>query len=217
MANSLAIVGNNAASTTSTSATNSSATSTTASTSASTALNGADEANLTPAAKAKLQLNASIVQASLTVSIGAQDNPLALVFKSALTGINEALSNAGLDPVESAVDQDNTPDGTAGRIVALSTGFYAAFKQQHAGEDDASVLQKFMDTIRGGFEKGFKEAQDILDGLSVLNGDIASNIDKTHDNVLKGYADFEAAQKQAIAAAAAPAPEKARESAAVSA
>ncbi len=40
----------------------------------------------------------------------------------------------------------------------------------------------------------FKEASDILSGLNVLNGDIASNIDKTYDLVQKGYADFEAAQ-----------------------
>lgn len=202
MANPLSI-GAGTASTASTTGTTATATTANSSTSATATVDSKDDSTtLSPAAKAKLQLNASIVSAQMSVSIGATDNPLALVYKSALTGINEALKASGADPVESAVSQDNTPDGTAGRIVSLSTAFYAAFKQQHAGEDDSAVLSKFMDTIRGGFEKGFKEAQDILSGLNVLNGDVASNIDKTHDAVLKGYADFEAAQKQAIAGAA---------------
>lgn len=158
-----------------------------------------DDTAGSPAAKAKLQLNASIVQASLTVSIGAQDAPLSLVLKSALTGINEALkADYGADAVANAASQDNTPDGTAGRIVALSTGFFEAYKKQHPGQDDATSLHNFMDTVRGGMEKGFKEARDILQGLNVLSGDIASNIDKTYALVQQGYADFEAAHTQPV-------------------
>lgn len=165
--------------------------------------NSADSTG-SPAAKARLQLNASIVQASLTVSIGAQDAPLSLVFKSALTGINEALkADYGDDAVANAVSQDNTPDGTAGRIVALSTGFFEAYKKQHPGQDDATSLHNFMDTVRGGMEKGFKEARDILQGLDVLGGDIASNIDQTYALVQQGYADFEAAHQQSASAEAA--------------
>ena len=149
----------------------------------------------TPAQKARMQLNASIVQASLNVSISSQNDPLALVYKSALTGINEALqSQYGDDAIQNAMSQDNTPEGTAGRIVALSTGFFEAYKNQHPGQDDDVALGKFMDTIRGGFERGFKEASNILSGLNVLSGDIASNIDKTYALVQKGYDDFVAAQ-----------------------
>ncbi|MBA5605270.1 DUF5610 domain-containing protein [Duganella sp. FT3S] len=162
-----------------------------------------------PAAQAKLQLNASIVQASLTVSIGAQDDPLALLLKSALTGINEALRGQfGDNAIQNAMAQDNTPEGTAGRIVSLSTAFYGAYQKQHAGEDPQQMLSNFMATIKGGMEQGFKEARDILTGLNVLNGDIASNVDKTYELVQKGYADFEAAQRKAASAAssATPAP-----------
>ena len=59
---------------------------------------------------------------------------------------------------------------------------------------DAALLQKFMDTMRSGMEKGVTEAREILQGLGVLGGDIAANIDKTHALLTKGYADFEAAQ-----------------------
>lgn len=149
----------------------------------------------TTQAEAHAQLNASIVQASIEVAISSKNEPLALLLKSAITGINDLLKpEFGENALQNAVSQDNTPDGTAGRIVSLSTGFFEAFKKQHVGENEADVLKTFMATIRGGFEHGYNEARDILKGMNVLNGDIAGNIDKTHELVLKGYADFEAAQ-----------------------
>lgn len=151
-------------------------------------------ADIAPAEKARLQLNAAILQASVNVSIGAQNEPLALLFKSAITSLNETLQGQfGANAIENAASQDNTPDGTAGRIVSLSTGFFDAFKKQHPGEDEGAVLKQFMATIRGGVETGFSESRDILKGLNVLSGDIAGNIDKTYALVQKGYADFEAA------------------------
>ncbi|MES2129120.1 MAG: DUF5610 domain-containing protein [Pseudomonadota bacterium] len=155
--------------------------------------NDAPASNVPVGAKAKAELNVSIVRASLTVSLKAGDEPLALLYKSAITSINEALKGQyGEDAIENAVGQDNTPEGTAGRIVQLSTAFYDAYKEQHGGDgaDEASQRQAFIDTIRGGVEKGFKEARDILDGLKVLNGDVAGNIDKTYELVQKGLDDF---------------------------
>lgn len=144
-------------------------------------------------AEARSQLNVSIVQASLSVSISSQNEPLALLFKSAIDSLNEALKpTLGENAIQNAVNQDNTPEGTAGRIVSLSTGFFDAFRQQHADLNDADALNQFMSIIRGGFEKGFQEAKDILQGLKVLSGDIEANINKTYDLVQKGYADFEA-------------------------
>jgi len=153
--------------------------------------------------KAKATQNAAILQSSLDVSLQSKDQPLALLLKSAITGINDLLkAQYGDNAIQAATSQDNTPSGTADRIVSLSTGFYEAFKQQHPGEDASDVLTKFMDTIRGGFEKGAKEAQDILSGMGVLSGDIASNIDETLTQVRQGYDDFEAAQRASLADAA---------------
>ncbi|WGG49334.1 DUF5610 domain-containing protein [Rugamonas sp. DEMB1] len=67
------------------------------------------------------------------------------------------------------------------------------------------MLQKFLDTIRGGATTGFSEARGILRGLNVLGGDIASNIDKTQELVDKGYDDFLAAHKSKPATDAAAA------------
>lgn len=150
-----------------------------------------DDSKLSPAARAKADLNVSIVQASLTVSLNSSNEPLSVLLKTALTGINEALKDDfGDNAIQNAVSQDNTPEGTAGRIVSLSTAFYEAYKQQHAGEDETETLNNFINTLKKGVDQGFKEARDVLQGLKVLNGDIASNIDKTYDLVQQGFADF---------------------------
>jgi hypothetical protein len=156
-----------------------------------------------PRVQARDQLNAAIVQSSISVAIGSGNEPLALLYKSALTGINEALApDFGPDAVQKAAGQDNTPEGTAGRIVSLSTAFFDAFKAQHKGEDEGAVLQKFVDTIQGGVDQGFKEARGILGGMKVLQGDIAGNIDKTESLVRQGLADFLKAHQPASSPAA---------------
>lgn len=156
-------------------------------------------------AEARSQLNASIITASFEVAISSQNEPLALLLKTAITGINDLLKpEFGENAIQNALSQDNTAEGTAGRIVSLSTGFYEAFKSQHSGEDEAAVLKNFMATIRGGFEQGYQEASDILQGMNVLNGDVASGIGKTYELVQKGYADFEAAQSSRISSSTQP-------------
>ena len=184
------------------SATSSTTAASTAGSTTAATVQGKDDSKLSTAAQAKAQLNVSIVQASLTVSLNSSNDPLSVVLKTALTGINEALqADFGDNAIQNAASQDNTPQGTASRIVSLSTAFYDAFKQQHAGEDADTVLNKFMDTLKSGVDKGFKEARDLLDGLKVLNGDVATNIDKTYDLVQQGYADFVTAQKAQSAGA----------------
>lgn len=164
-----------------------------------------EQALATPA-EARTQLNVAIVQSSIEVSLSSGNEPLALLLKSAITGINETLKpTLGDNAIENAMSQDNSPEGTAGRIVSLSTGFFEAFKQQHVGEDPAAVLKNFMETIRGGFDKGFNEAKDILQGMKVLSDDLSSLINKTYELVQKGYADFEASFASNSADSAAPA------------
>ena len=160
---------------------------------------------ITTKEEARTQLNASIVTASFNVAISSGNEPLALLFKSAINAINDILKpELGENAIQNAVNQDNAAEGTAGRIVSISTGFYEAFKQQHPGEDEGEVLSKFMSTIKSGFEQGYQEASDILKGLGVLDGDIASGIAKTYELVLQGYADFEAAQRSLLSGATAP-------------
>jgi hypothetical protein len=154
-------------------------------------------------AKAKAQFNAAIVQSSLSVSINSGNEPMSVVLKTALNGINEALkADFGEDAIQNAMSQDNTPEGTAGRIVSLSTAFLGAYRQQNPGMEEGEALNSFMATIKRGVEQGFKEAREVLRGLGVLNGDIASNIDQTYDLVQQGFADFASAQQDQVKQAA---------------
>jgi hypothetical protein len=156
-------------------------------------------------ALAHASLNSAIVQTSLSVAISSGNEPLALLYKTAIEGINDALApSLGKDAIQNAAtSQDNTPEATADRIVKQSTAFYDQYRQQNKLEDNAETRGKFIDLIKGGFEQGFKEAQDVLTSLKVLQGDIATGIDKTHELVLKGYADFAAGPAATPAAAAA--------------
>lgn len=152
---------------------------------------------ITASYRAKMQLNVSILQESASISLNSENDPLALVYKSAITSINEQLeADFGPDAIQNAMGQDNSPEGTAGRIVSLSTAFFSAFQQQHSELEGDEALTRFLDTIKGGIEKGFKEARDILQGLQVLGGDVAANIDKTYELVMKGLDDFAANQGQ---------------------
>jgi hypothetical protein len=143
-------------------------------------------------AKLRASSNSAIVQTSLNVAISAGNDPLALLLRSAINGINEELApTLGKDAIQNAAaSQDNSPEATAGRIINLSTAFYDAYRQQKGLDDSEATRKQFIDVIQGGFEKGFKEAQSVLEGLKVLGGEVAAGIDKTYALVLKGYQDF---------------------------
>ncbi len=147
------------------------------------------------AAGAKTQQNAAIVQATMEVSITSKNHTLQLLLTSVISNLNEVLKpDLGDNAIQAAASQDNTPEGTASRIADLSTAMFGAFKAQHPDMDQATAVDQFMTTIGKGIEQGFKEAKDILTGLNVLKGDIASNIDKTYELVQQKLAVFRSAQ-----------------------
>ena len=146
-----------------------------------------------PVSEASLRkdLNVGILQASMEVSIRSGDQSQALLFRSAIEGINEALApTLGADAIQNAMGQDNSAEATAGRIVSMSTAFFDAYAARRPEDDPETVLRDFMDVIRGGFEKGFGEARDILSGLGVFNGAVEADVSKTRELVLQGYDRF---------------------------
>jgi len=141
----------------------------------------------------KQLLNVSIMESSLNYSKTIGDQPMSLLFKTALEGINEALKEQGVEKTaeetyESGVDF--SPEATAERIVSFSTGFLASYREQHAEMNEEESLNTFVELIRGGIEQGFTEAKDILKSLNVLEDDIAMNIDKTYGLVQEGLQSF---------------------------
>jgi hypothetical protein len=137
------------------------------------------------------ELNLQILQASAEVSLNAGNQSQALLFRSAIERINELLApTLGPDALQAKMSEDNSPEATAGRILSLSTGFFDAYAAQRPNDDPDLVAKDFVELIRGGFEQGFNEARDILQGLQVFNGDIESGVMKTYELVQKGYDDF---------------------------
>ncbi len=142
----------------------------------------------------RMELNAQIVSASAEFQSGAAGQPQALLFRSAIEKLNELLlPELGENAVQQAADSgiDFSPEATAERIVGFATGFFPVFLDTHSNEDPQAALDEFMQIIRDAIEQGFSEAREILDGLSVLEGDIAANIDTTFELVLEGLERFE--------------------------
>lgn len=141
----------------------------------------------------KKLLNAAILESTLKYEGSVANQPQALLLKTALEGINEALKALGVEKtVEKSVDEglDVSPEATADRIVAFSTNFFPLYLKQNPEMDEQEALTKFTDIISGGIDQGFEEAKEVLTGLNVLEGDIASNIQKTYELVQKGLAGF---------------------------
>ncbi|MDR2690208.1 MAG: DUF5610 domain-containing protein [Azoarcus sp.] len=150
--------------------------------------------------QARQQVNVQILEASAKTSLSAGSQSQALVFRSAIDRINELLApEFGSDALQGfAASQDNSAEATAQRILDISTGFYEGYARQHPGEDPEELARKFVDLVRGGFEKGFGEARKILEGLNVFSGDVKDGVMKTYDLVHKGYDDFLSGKLAAI-------------------
>ncbi len=141
--------------------------------------------------QAKKMQDVAILTASKSNSVA--NSPMELLYKTAIEEINKQLEpTLGKNAVQSTYESglDVTPEATAQRIVQGSTAFYQAFKEQNSELGEEESLNEFLSVISSGIDKGFEEAKDILDSLSVLEGDIETNIDLTYDYVQQGLSNF---------------------------
>lgn len=135
--------------------------------------------------------NDAILKASLQVSISSGDESQQLLFRTAIDNLNEVLRpDFGEDALAAQAGADQSPDATAERIVSLTTGLFGKFLEQRPGVDEATAAQQFREILERGIDQGFGEARSILDGLKVLNGDIATSIDTTYERVQSRLDDF---------------------------
>ena len=149
----------------------------------------------TSARTLRSQQNAHILQASMNVSIKSANPSLTLLYRTAIDRINEYLEpELGPNAIGKAGAPDSSPESTAGRILYFSTAFYNAYAVQtrNKDKDPETLARDFVALIRGGFERGFGEARDILNGLGVLGEDspIEQGINKTYALVMQGFDDF---------------------------
>lgn len=141
----------------------------------------------------KQKLNAAIMENQLKLSAGEDDNSMKLLYKTALEGINSELEaefgpNAAEKIKNSGVD--TSPQATADRIVGFATAFYQKYSEQYPDMPEEERLDKFLALVGGGVDKGFEDARGVLDGLGVLNGKIAEDIDSTYSLIQDGFAKF---------------------------
>jgi hypothetical protein len=139
-------------------------------------------------------VNMQILQeVSALVTLTAGNQSQALLFRSSIDRINDALApQFGPNAIQNTIAAgiDTSPEATANRILSFSTAFFERYAVQNPGKDPSQLATDFVNLIRGGFEKGFNEAKNILSGLGVLQGGIANGIQQTWDLVQKGYDDF---------------------------
>lgn len=143
------------------------------------------------------QLNAALAPnpKNVDVSFGLDAEPLTLAYQAAIDRINDTVEPfLGRDAIARGYDSgiDVSPEATADRIVAKSTGLFSRFQAQHPDGNTQSTVASFVDVIRGGIEQGFTEARQILSSLGVLEGDIETNVDLTFELTMSGIDAFQA-------------------------
>ncbi len=117
--------------------------------------------------------------------------------------LDKAFADAGVDIntkqlLESGLD--TSPEATAKRIVAFSTGFFAAFKNNNKNAGDTEGVDRFAALVKDAVKKGFEDAGQILSGIGQISPEVQGGIDKTHALVTKGLDDFADQQKQSLVA-----------------
>lgn len=141
----------------------------------------------------KQLMNQAILAAQQEVNLSSANEPMVLLYRAAIDAINEELApSMGDNAIQNAYDNnvDTSPEATADRIVSFATQFFSIHQQQNSSMDFNEQLDSFMSIIGGAIDQGFTEAKDILDGLNVLKGDIASGVDKTYSLVQEGLQAF---------------------------
>ena len=115
---------------------------------------------------------------------------------------NRLAEKLGVPPGSLSGSRDEyTPEKVAGRIL----GFIEQRLQSEAAAGaDPAKLDKLLSQARDGVEKGFAEARKILDGMGVLKGQVASDIDDTYKRIQDGFGDLD----KRFGSAASGAPDK---------
>ncbi|TKB50269.1 hypothetical protein FCL40_03655 [Ferrimonas sediminicola] len=146
-----------------------------------------------PAQSAKAMANANVAAAMEQVSLSAGQDSLALLYRAAVEAIDEHLApTLGDNATQRGLEQgiDYSPQATADRIVDFATQFFETYRGQNASLSFDEQLDGFMSVIGDAVDRGIDEARGILDGLQVLDGDIATNVDLTQGLVHEGLQAF---------------------------
>ncbi len=106
-----------------------------------------------------------------------------------LASINLELGNDGQTQIEALDSTDYTPEKVANRILNfIQVGIARLAGQDATDERKSELLNKAI----AGVEKGLADAQEILSGLGVLNGEIEEDIEATTKLLYEGFDELKA-------------------------
>ncbi len=156
--------------------------------------------------KASYQL--TVIQDILPVSTGADTDEVSLSLGDTTKGIsvtaqeileklNALLKDKLPDGIQSLKPEDTTPEATASRIVQGVTALYGAFSKQNPTLSGEELLNKFMDTVKGGVQAGYDDAVGTLEDLGAFSFEgVKSGIEETKRLIDEKLAAFEQAKRK---------------------
>ncbi|USR41414.1 DUF5610 domain-containing protein [Ectopseudomonas hydrolytica] len=102
---------------------------------------------------------------------------------------NRLAEKLGLQPgALNGKRDDFSPEKVAERVLGF---IEQRIQSEAAAGADPAKLEKLLSQAREGVEKGFAEARKILDGMGVLKGQVASDIDDTYKRIQDGLGDLD--------------------------
>lgn len=126
------------------------------------------------------------------LSFGDIYKSLSITAREILDKINEYIKEEAPEGVQGLKPQDVTPEATADRIVSGATAFFDLYARQNPELEGEELLDSFMETIRGGVDKGYGEAVDILEGLGAFDVEgVKASVEETKRLVDEKLAAYE--------------------------
>jgi len=124
---------------------------------------------------------------------------LSVTAKQIVDKINEALKAKLPNGVQSLSPKEVTPDATAERIVQGATSYFDVFAKQNPELRGVELLNKFLETIKGGIETGYGDAVSTLGGLGAFEFDgVKSGIERTKSLISEKLAAWEAFKRKEL-------------------
>lgn len=142
------------------------------------------------------QQQASLVSHLFGEGQGRLEGAMKLTFQATIEQLNEALAP---DLGEKAISQEKLKEqgieywnveNTADRIFSGAKSFMPAFEKAHPDLEGEALMDKYMEVVGGGLQKGFDEAKGILGELKVFEGNIADTFQETMDRVFQSMENF---------------------------
>lgn len=120
------------------------------------------------------------------VLLGVKDESLKLLCHTVIDHINLQFKDQLEDPVikkQADIALIISPHDMADKIAQLTIQSYQTFKLNHLNLDNKTAIKDYLDKVHKGLEKGFTEAQNILENLGALNEGSRLNINKTYQRL----------------------------------